>query len=174
LRRPAEWWAAHEVGEHRGSLDCFQLRGSSRHARRVGDERRRERAQAAGNIGEANRIEREARAEQVLKARPPAPPRYAFLYEISVKNTGAKTIKEIDWDYVFLDAATGQELSRRQFTHTEKIGPGKSKELSLLIPSPPTQQISVYSLGKKERDGLNEQVVIIRVTYSDGSVWQRP
>lgn len=142
--------------------------------RRIGDERRMERAKGAGDIGEASKIERERRAEQVLKSRQTAPPRYAFLYKLSVKNTGEKTVKELDWDYVFTDAATGEVMGRRQFTAVEKIGPGKRKDLEFLISSPPVQMISVHALNKKEREGLNGQAVIVRVLYEDGTVWSLP
>jgi hypothetical protein len=142
--------------------------------RRMVDQRRMERARGEGKTGEALKIEREMRTEQVLKARPPKPARYAFSYSLSVKNTGSKTIKEIDWDYVFFDAITGAELGRREFTAVEKISAGKNKQLTFLITAPPTQSISVHALNKKERDGLIEQVVIMRVLYEDGSVWNRP
>jgi hypothetical protein len=142
--------------------------------RRHVDQRRLERARAVGNIGEANKVEREMRAEQVIKARPTAPPRYVFNYKVSLRNNGAKAIREVDWDYVFYDVTSGQELGRRQFTGVEKIAPGKHKELSFLVSSPPTQSISVYSLGKKEREGLREQVVLVRILYEDGTVWQPP
>lgn len=141
--------------------------------RRMVDQRRMERARGEGKTGEAAKIEREMRSEQVLKARPPQPARYAFFYNLSVRNTGPKTIKEIDWDYIFLDAVTGAELGRREFTAVEKISAGKSKQLSFLVPSPPTQTISIHALNKKERDGITEQVVIVRVLYEDGSVWKR-
>lgn len=141
--------------------------------RRIVDQRRMERARGEGKAGEAAKIEREMRSEQVLKARPPQPARYAFFYNLSVKNTGAKTIKEIDWDYIFLDAVTGAELGRREFTAVEKISAGKSKQLTFLVSSPPTQTISIHALNKKERDGITEQVVIVRVLYEDGSVWKR-
>lgn len=120
-------------------------------------------------------LEREAKvANAIVEAerQKKGPARYAFHYKVSVANHSAKAIREIDWDYVFFDAATGQELGRREFTSTEKIDPGKHRELSFLIPSPPTQTISVYSLGKKERVGLLEQVVVVRVLYEDGAVWQ--
>lgn len=142
--------------------------------RRVGDERRMERARGAGDIGEASKIERERRAEQVLKSRQTAPPRYAFLYKLVVRNTGGKTIKELDWDYVFTDAATGQEVGRRQFTAIEKIAPGKRKDLEFLISSPPAQTISVHALNKKEHEGLVGQVVIVRLVYEDETVWPLP
>ncbi len=142
--------------------------------RRQADQRRIERARASGNTAEAAKVEREMRSEQVIKARPPAPPRYAFLYKISVRNEGPKAVKEFDWDYVFTDAVTGEVVGRREFTGVEKIAPGKSKELSFMTTSAPAQRISVHALDKRERAGLNEQVVLVRVLYEDGTVWQRP
>ncbi len=142
--------------------------------RRQADQRRVERARASGNTAEAAKVEREMRSEQVIKSRAPAAPRYAFLYKISVRNESPKAIKEIDWDYVFTDAVTGQEVGRREFTGVEKIAPGKSKELSFMTPSAPAQRISVHALDKKERAGLNEQVVLVRILYEDGTVWKRP
>ena len=142
--------------------------------RRQADQRRVERARANGNTAEAAKVEREMRSEQIIKSRPPAPPRYAFHYKISVRNDGQKAIKELDWDYVFFDATTGQELGRREFTGVEKISPGKSKELSFMTSSPPVRRISVQSLDKNEREGLREQVVLVRVLYEDGTVWRRP
>ena len=123
-------------------------------------------------MGEAAKVEREMRAEQVLKANQQSkPPRYAFVYKVSIQNNSDKTIKEFDWDYVFFDAATGAEVGRRQFTGVEKISPGKSKELIFQVASPPTKTISVYALDKNERLGLTESVVLVRITYADGSVW---
>jgi hypothetical protein len=140
--------------------------------RRISVERRIEAVKPTGEIGETIRLEQAARAERAAKARPPKPPRYAFSYKLLIENGSGKTIKEIDWDYVFFDAATGQELGRRRFTSSEDVGPGSRKEYSLLVISPPTRNISVYALGKRERDGLNEQIALVRVIYADGSVWQ--
>lgn len=152
-----------------GAVDGF---GDVR--RRLVDQRRIERARSTGNTAEAARVEQEMRSEQVIRARPSAPPRYAFHYKISVRNTGRKAIREIDWDYVFTDAATGELLGRREFTGVEKIAPGKEKELNFLTVSPPAQRISLQSLNKKERDGMAEQVVVVRILYDDGTVWKRP
>ena len=143
---------------------------------RTRDERRLDTARRTGNIGEANKIERELRAEEVLKAREAqkTPPRYVFSYKVSVKNGGSKPIKAIDWDYIFFDASTQQELSRHQFTSEEKIAPGKTKELSIIFSKPPTRTVSVHSLGKNERAGLGEHIIIVRIVYADDTVWQRP
>ena len=142
--------------------------------RRRVDERRVERARGAGNIGEAAKVERETRAERVIKARPPAPPRYAFQYRVSVQNTSAKTIRAIDWDYVFSTGNTEADTTRLEFTSEEKIGPGKTKELSVKALKPPAKTVSVYELNKSEREGLDGQVVVMRIEYADGSVWQHP
>jgi len=116
--------------------------------------------------------ERQAREQKVDKEKPTEPARYAFNYKLTVQNDGLRAIKEIDWDYIFTDAATGEELGRREFTSVDKIGPGKRKDLSVLISSPPTQRISVNTLGKKEHDGLVEHVIVVRILYANGAIWQ--
>lgn len=142
--------------------------------RRQVDERRVARARGSGNTLEAAKVEREARAERVIKSsRPPAPPRYAFLYKVVFQNTSSKTIKTIDWDYVVSNNNT-QETERLEFTNDAKIPAGKTKELSVTARKPPSRTVSVYALDKNERQGLDGQVVVMRIQYADGSVWQRP
>jgi hypothetical protein len=165
-------WSKDRVGWERdpfsGPNDSF---GDVR--RRAVDERRYERARGTGNIGEAKKIEQEMRAEQVIRSRPPDPPRYAFTYKATFRNDSPKAVREIDWDYVFLDAETGEELGRRQFTGVERIAPGKTKELVFLVPTPPSARISVHALGKNERAGMREEVVVVGVRYEDGGAWKR-
>ena len=142
---------------------------------RARNEKRLDGAKRGGG-GDADRIRREARADAALIeiARRKGPPRYGFRYKLSVRNDGAKAVKELDWDYVFTDAATHEELGRHKFTSEGRVGPGKSREFSFFIPRPPTLRVSAYALDKKEREGLDEQVVLVRVLYEDGAVWQRP
>lgn len=116
--------------------------------------------------------ERNVSAAREEKQKPPPPPRYVFEYRLTVQNTGSKPIKEIDWDYLFIDAVTSEVLGRREFTSVEKIGAGKRKDLTITVSSAPTNRISVYTLGKNEHDGIIEKVVISRVMYDDGSTWQ--
>jgi hypothetical protein len=144
---------------------------------RVRDERRLEQARRDNNRAEANKLERLARAEResaASKAQQPAPPRYVFRYKVLVKNGGTKSIKAIDWDYIFFARDTQTEIGRQQFTSEDSIGPGKTKELNVLIRKPPTRTISVMVLDKDERKTLSDQVVVVRVEYTDGSVWQQP
>nr|MBA2734858.1 hypothetical protein [Acidobacteriota bacterium] len=125
---------------------------------------------------EVDKITREAKADDanIARIRDKAPPRYVFMYKVSVKNTGSKTIKTLDWDYIFLEPDTEHEIERRQFTSDEKISPGKTKELSVLYNRPPTMTISVYALGKDEHLSIKGRAVIVRIEYADGSVWPRP
>ena len=161
-------WERNPFGGPNENFHQMQFR--ARAEKRVSDAKR-------SNSPEKDKFEKEAKADAAIVAaanQNSKPPRYYFFYRASVKNVSTKPITEIDWDYVFVDAATGDELDRRQFTSVQNIAPGKQKELRFTLPTPPTRRISVYSLDKKERSGIGEQVVIVRVKYADGSVWQLP
>lgn len=162
-------WQHNPFGGPNENFHEMQMR--ARAEKRLADVKR------GGNSVETKKVEQDAKAEvKIAEARreleTAAVPRYVFLYRTSIRNSGTKAIKEIDWDYIFYDAASREELGRRQFTSVQTIGPGKSKELSFMIPTPPTRRISVNSLDKKERVGIEEQVVVVKITYADGSFWQ--
>ena len=159
-------WERNPFGGPNENFHQMQFR--SRSEKRVSDAKR-------SNSAEISKLEKEAKADAVIVEsanQNSAPPRYYFMYRASMKNLSTRAIKEIDWDYVFLDAATGDELDRRQFTSVQNIGPGKQKELVFTLATPPTRRISINALDKKERFGIGERVVIVRVTYADGSVWE--
>ena len=166
-------WSKERIGWERdpfgGPVENFdQMRVRARNEKRIDD------AKKGGNP-EIDKIKREAKADAALidRMRQQAPPRYGFMYKASVKNNSARAIKSIDWDYIFLDATTGAELGRHQFTSDERVGPGKSKELQVFISRPPTRTISVYALNNKERDGLDERIELVRIVYVDGTIWER-
>jgi hypothetical protein len=147
-----------------------EMRVRARNEKRISDAKR------GGNGAEVSRAERDAATDQALVStiHQSSRPRYGFLYRVVVQNNSARTIKSIDWDYVFVDENAQIEVGRRKFTSVENISPGKTKELKFFISRPPTQTISVNSLNEKERKGLSEDVTLIRIEYSDGSVWQQP
>jgi hypothetical protein len=159
-------WEGNPFGGPNENFHQMQFR--TRSEKRVSDAKR-------SNSPEVGKLEKEAKTDAAIVANEnqnSAPPRYYFMYRASMKNLSSKQIKEIDWDYIFVDAATGEELGRRQFTSVQNIGPGKQKELTFTLPTPPTRRVSVYALDKKERLGIAEKVIIVRVTYADGSVWE--
>jgi hypothetical protein len=152
-----------------GPVENFdEMRVRARNEKRIDDAKR-------GGSPDVDRIKREARADSAIlqTARQRGPARYGFRYKLSVRNEGAKAVREIDWDYVFTDAATHEELGRHQFTSAERVGPGKGRDFSFFVPTPPAMRVSAYDLGKKERDGLEERVVVVRVLYEDGTEWRR-
>jgi len=153
-----------------GPIENFEeVRARTRNEKRIEDAKR-------GNAADIDRIRREAKADAAnIEAQHKNPQaRYAFVYKTTVRNTTEKTITSIDWDYVFLDKANENELGRQQFTSDEKIAPGKTKELSVVASKPPTQTVSVTSLNTSERDSLIGRIVIVRLQFADGSVWQQP
>ncbi len=111
---------------------------------------------------------------QLNKARQTDPPRDGYRYKVTLRNDGQKTIKSIDWDYLFLDPVTQQEVSHHQFTSDDTIKPGKSKEISVLYLNPPVKIVNVRKPGNKGESLYKEQVLLARIQYSDGSVWQHP
>jgi len=97
-----------------------------------------------------------------------------YTYTVKVKNTGAKAIKLINWEYQFLDPDTQQVKEQRKLASRLKISPGKSQVLESRLTRQPTVVVNVNQLNKKYRDQFTEQVVITRIVYADGSVWRRP
>jgi hypothetical protein len=142
---------------------------------RVAAEQRVQGARNAGSKGGAARAEDEAKvyekANASNKAKASERSRFGYRYKVSVRNGGPKAIKSIDWDYVFLDPDTQAEVERHQFTSDEKIGPGKEKELSVFILSPPTRTVSARASGRKDAPAFVERIILARVEYSDGSAW---
>lgn len=168
-------WNKERIGWERdpfsGPVENFdEMRVRARNEKRILD------AKKGGSSAEVNKLERDARSDQALisEIHKNTPARYGFVYKTSIRNDGTKTIKAIDWDYVFYDVGSQTELGRRQFTSLEKIPPGKTKELKFFIKGPPTRMISVQALNKNERVNLGEAILVVRVEYEDGSVWQHP
>jgi hypothetical protein len=134
---------------------------------------------AAKNVGDRSKVAKlETQISNHQKAAAQASqtelPRDGYRYKLTLQNYSVKTIKSIDWDYLFLDPITQQELAHHQFTSDETIKPGKRKEVSVLYLIPPLKTIPVQTLNKKDSARISEQVVVVRIQYSDGSVWQHP
>jgi hypothetical protein len=161
-------WGKVRIGWERdpfgGPLENFdEMRSRARNERRV--------AQGGGE-----RARREAKADEANLAaqREKTPPKYYFIYKTKIKNTYSAAITQIDWDHVFYERGTENEVGRQQFTSDEHVGPGKTKELIVTITSPPARTVSLTSLNLEEHDRLSEKILIIRVKYADGRVWQSP
>lgn len=97
-----------------------------------------------------------------------------YVYRIKVQNNGSKTIKTLYWEYQFLDPATQNVMGYRQITSRVKLSPGKTEVLEQRSTRQPTVLVQADSLDKKYKDQFTERLIIHRIKYTDGSVWQHP
>jgi hypothetical protein len=97
-----------------------------------------------------------------------------YAYKIKLKNAGTKLIEILFWEYQFSEPSNPSTMVRRQFLCSVNIKPGKEKEVLSFGLSGPSDVISVGTLADKSGSSLHENVVINRVEYADGSIWQRP
>src|SRR5262249_1916870 len=79
-----------------------------------------------------------------------------------VKNAGTRTTKAVEWAYIFFsDADDQKELKRYKFRNKIKIAPGETKFLS--------KEVAAKDRAVSKR----QKVQIVRIEYTDNSVWQR-
>lgn len=96
-----------------------------------------------------------------------------FAYKVKVQNASKKVIEIVFFEYQFTEAASPGNMTRRQFLCGVNIKPDKEKELLAFSLNGPRDVISVESLSNKDGNLFQEKVVINRVEYADGSIWQR-
>lgn len=100
-------------------------------------------------------------------------PRDGYRYKVKLRNGSTLTVKSIDWDYLFIDPDTGEEVMRHRFTSEDTIKSGQTRELSVLYLVPPVKTTSVRILSKKNANAFTQQAVIMRIVFADGKVWSR-
>jgi hypothetical protein len=99
--------------------------------------------------------------------------RDVYVYKLTLKNNGTKRIKFVDWEFQFLHPETQEVLGSRRITSKVKLAPGKTEKIEARLLQQPTHIVAADQLGKKDRDQFKEAVIIHRIVYSDGSVWER-
>ena len=82
-------------------------------------------------------------------------------------------IEVLFWEYQFIDSANPAIIARRQFLCGVNLKSGKEKELQAFSASGPSDVVSVGSLANKNVAPFQERVVINRVEFADGTIWQR-
>ncbi len=118
----------------------------------------------------------------------------AQMVQVVVKNTEAKPIKTVEWDFAFPRYEGGQLLSRFNVTTKVEIKPGGKKTLKHKLP-PGAKRCEVVKVVSDEKEpekvstfeavcgqGFHdpsllkqkqETISIKRIEYADGSGWQR-
>lgn len=98
----------------------------------------------------------------------------AFDYKVTLRNVGKKPIQFIAWEYIFTDPETKTEISRHELEGKIQLEPGKSKEMIGRTNRPPSITVGAEQAEKGKENQFIEEVIITRIEYADGTVWQRP
>lgn len=96
-----------------------------------------------------------------------------FTYQARIQNNSAKMFRMIFWEFQFKEKANPSNVSRRQFVCLAKVKPEKTTDLEIFTLSAPTGVVSVNTLKNKASRDFDELVIVNRVEYEDGSIWQR-
>jgi hypothetical protein len=96
-----------------------------------------------------------------------------FMYEVKIRNAGTNTIEILFWEYQFTERANPANIMSRQFLCGLKIKPEKEKELKVFSTFSPGSLLSADSLDNKSESHFEEKILINRVEYADGTIWQR-
>jgi hypothetical protein len=139
---------------------------------------RSERINDSGGPRQPARLSIDARAAALEKiardaGAPPSKSIDGFSYQLKLKNESKKQIEVVFWEYQFIELATPDIVTRRQFLCGLNLKPGKEKELMAFSLSGPSRVVSVQSLANKVEKPPQERVLINRVEYADGTIWQR-
>ena len=92
---------------------------------------------------------------------------YVFKYraQATLRNAGAKAVKSVEWDYVFVEPEGGKELKRYRLRSKQTIAPGATETLAKEVFIKPDEDTRHLTAGR-------QQVTVTRVEYADGSVWR--
>lgn len=119
-----------------------------------------------GRSAALEKISQEAR-------RPKNKPVDGYAYKVKVQNASNKLLEILFLEYQFVDAANPTATTRRQFLCGVNIKPGKGKDVQAFSLSGPPEVVSVGTLANRSGNPFQEKVVINRVEYADGTIWQR-
>jgi hypothetical protein len=100
-----------------------------------------------------------------------AKPMDGYAYHIKVQNASTKVVEIVFWEYQFQDPANPNNVARRQFLCGVNIPAEKSKDLEGFSLSGPSDVVDVKTLDSGA--AFKENVVINRLEFSDGTIWQR-
>ena len=96
-----------------------------------------------------------------------------FTYQAKFKNMGSSTIEILFWEYEFRERANQNNITSHQFLCGVNIKPNKDKELIVFSTSSPGNFITANEADKQTKSPFEERIIINRVEYSDGTIWQR-
>ena len=92
---------------------------------------------------------------------------YVFKYDsrLTIKNTGEKAVKSIEWAHVFYDPSTGKELKRYRLQLKQRVAAGETLTLNRAVFIQPDENTRHLTTGK-------QRVQITRVEFEGGDDWK--
>ena len=97
----------------------------------------------------------------------------AYSYKIKVQNPTSQAVDILFWEYQFIDRSNPENVTRRQFLCVANLKAGQQKEIQALSLNGPTDVVSIESLANNAANPFGEKILINRIEYGDGSIWQR-
>lgn len=140
----------------------------------TGSIKRQERNAQAGEKTIEERSRDLAKVERAARRSASATPENIFVYELKIKNTDSKAIRSFIWEYRSAGETQSANISSRQFLCSEKIKAGDSETLRIFSHLPPTNVVDTSDSKNKSDKNHASDILINRVEYADGTVWQRP
>lgn len=93
---------------------------------------------------------------------------------MELTNHGAKPIRALAWDFIFIDTANDTELKRQSLANLQKIDVNQKKTLRFTTQGAPPKIVSVGGLKKDQRSPFIESVSIRCLLFTDGTFWEQP
>lgn len=93
--------------------------------------------------------------------------RYVFKYvsKLTLKNSGAKAVKSVEWEHLFVEREGGRELKRYRLQAKQQIAAGSSQTVSKEVYVKPEESTRHISEGV-------QKIRVTRVEFADGTVWR--
>ncbi|HEX7314256.1 MAG TPA: hypothetical protein VF297_10055 [Pyrinomonadaceae bacterium] len=92
---------------------------------------------------------------------------YVFKYDarVTVRNTGERAVKSVEWAHVFYDPATGKELKRYRLQLKQRVAASETLTLNKAVFIKPDESTRHLTNGK-------QRVQITRVEFEGGGEWK--
>jgi hypothetical protein len=101
------------------------------------------------------------------------PPVDGYTYQLKIQNVSPKVIRNVFWEYEFTQVGNTTNVTHRKFMCGGDIKPDRQKQIEIFSLVGPSEVVNVKTLDKGAADKFRAAVIINRVEYTDGTVWQR-
>ena len=93
--------------------------------------------------------------------------RYVFKYvsKLTLKNSGSKAVKSVEWEHLFVGREGGKELKRYRLQAKQQVAAGSSQTVSKEVYVKPDESTRHITEGA-------QKVRLTRVDFADGTVWR--